>query len=248
MTPRRAGTKATSTVRGPRTGPAARATGPTGCRGRMRMGPLASMVTAHRPTRLAVRWAGRTGHAGAPGRHHRRQEADDQHCGQQGTDGLHPTRSARMRHPGPGQDGHRTADHRSQPGHRVQPGAEPDATGQPVGIRARRPAGEHAPRDEGGGQRGHQPDGGPGHHDGGPEDGPDDDHDAHAGHQSGGDRTDRAPQQRTAVGARLAHVGGTGVSSTIRVTSAGPSPPPPSAMSRWERHATATAWMSSGLT
>ena len=45
-----------------------------------------------------------------------------------------------------------------------------------------------------------------------------------------------------------AHVGGTGVSSTIRVTSAGPSPPPPSAMSRWERHATATAWMSWGLT
>ena len=53
---------------------------------------------------------------------------------------------------------------------------------------------------------------------------------------------------RPAAGTAGAHVGGTGISVMMRLTRAGPSPPLPSAISRWERHATATAWTSCGVT
>ncbi len=97
----------------------------------------------------------------------------------------------------------------AEPGHRVRPGAETDATVRRAGIRRAPAARGQPPGEEGAGQCGHQPDGGSDHDDGGPEDGPDDDHAAHAGHQAGGGGADRAPQQRPAAGGRCrAHVGG----------------------------------------
>ncbi len=71
-------------------------------------------------------------------------------------------------------------------------------------------------------------------------------------HQAAEDRAEPcgrvhpAPQPHS-PGHGRAHVGGTGRSAMIRPTRVGPSSRPPSAMSRWERQATATAWTSPGL-
>ena len=205
MTPRRAGTKVTSTVRGPRTGPAARATGPTGCRGRMRTGRSASKVTRHRPTRpgrpmgwlVQVTPALRAGTIGAtrpmtstaasraPTACTQPDPLEWATPAQASTATTLPTTGASQA------TGCSRARSRTPPGTRSgsERAGPAGATGRP--RRRGRPA-----------SVADQPDGGPGHHDGGPEGGPDDEHDAPAGHDvTGGDRTDRAPQQRTAVGA-----------------------------------------------
>ena len=248
-TPRRAGVNTTSTSSGPRAGAgrpgrrARRMPGPT------RTGPLAVMVSSTgRPASpsegqpVQVTTARRAGNE-------RGHQPGDQHRGQQGPDRLHPARSARVGHPGPGQ---RRPPRCRPPARTRPPGGAGDRSRRPSGNeerrRRRRSTGEHPPGDDHPGQHGQEPDDGAGDHDRGPEDGPDGDHRHQAGQQARRGGVDRAPHQGAAVGAPRAHVGGTGVSSTIRATRVGPSPPLPSAMSRWARQATATAWMSWGVT
>ena len=248
-TPRRAGVTVTSTVRGPRAGPAALAAGPTGYRGRMRTGPLASMVTVTALSRLRRR-------TGRP-----EQVTTARQAGNSGaTRPVMSTAASRaptawtqpdpLEWATPAQASTATtlpttgANHATGCGR----GAEPAGTARRAGVPAGRAPHRQAPRDDHAGQGGRQPDHGTGHDDLRPEDGADDDDGAEAGDEPGAHGSDRAPQQRTSVGAWRAHVAGTGVSATIRATRTGPSPPLPSAISRWERQATATAWMSWGVT
>ena len=140
-TPRRCGVRVTSTCRGPRIGPVARASGRSGRRGRMRTGPLAVRVmSTGRPAsasegqavhRTLARRAGTTG-ATRP---------VNSTAGQQCADRLDPARPARVGHPGEGHQGQATARHGGDPAHRVDPSPQPAAPpggGPPAAPTARR--------------------------------------------------------------------------------------------------------------
>ena len=202
----------------------------------------------HRPPRLGVRGRGGAGGGGPPGREQRGHQPGEQDGGQEGADGLHPARATRVGHASPGHHGHQAPGDRGQPGHRVDAVAEAPASGQAgvrpaptVTVSGRTPREGHA-RTEGHRARPR------------PRPAP------HGDRRRSGPPPRRRRRRRcrwwrltratptVRRGVRPAHVGGTGVSARIRPTRAGPSPPLPSAMSRWARQATATAWTSWGVT
>ena len=245
-TPRRAGHQGRRRPSGPPWPAHGPGPGPPGSSGRIRTGRSASRSSST----AAAPPGRRTGTAvqvtpGPAGRDDRGEQPGDQHGGQQGADGLDPARAARVGHAGPGEHGDDAADHRAEPGHRVDPSAEPDARGTAAGPAGRRRV---ASRHETG-----RPASaatarcGPGRRGRGPEERPTEHGDAPTRPAA---IPDQAPaERRTAPSAAPpGSRGGTGVSAMIRPTRPDRRRRRPSATSRWERQATATAWMSSGVT